>query len=71
MLGIVLALISGTLSLVSYILSLESSITVIKDIGFTLLDAYLLPGIISALYLVFAIAYYRIGIEKSLDALSL
>lgn len=70
-LGILLALAAGLLSLVCYVLSLGSSLSSIKDLGLTTAHAYVLPAVISALYLAFAVAYYRIGIDKSLDALSM
>ena len=59
------------LSVVAYILSLGSSVSFIKDLELTVAHSYVLPAIVSALYLAFAVAYYLIGIEKSLDELSM
>ena len=70
-LGILLALLAGMLSVVAYIFSLGSSVSFISELHFTVAHSYVLPAIVSALYLALAIAYYRIGIEKSLDDLSM
>ena len=70
-LGIFLALLAGILSVVSYVFSLASSISFIEALGLTRTHAYLFPALVSALYLGSAIAYYRIGIEKCLDGMSL
>ena len=70
-LGIFLALIAGVLSVVSYVFSLGSTVSFIEALGLSRYHAYLLPAFISALYLGAAVAYYRIGIEKSLDGLSM
>jgi hypothetical protein len=70
-LGIFLSLIAGLLSVVSYVFSLADSISFIEALGFTRAHAYLLPAIVSALYLISAVLYYRIGIEKCLDELTL
>ena len=70
-LGILLALIAGTLSVVAYVLSLGNAVSFIASLGFKRVHAYLLPSLISLAYLVVAIAYYRIGIEKRLGELSL
>ena len=70
-LGILLALLAGMLSVVAYILSLGSSVSFIKDLELTVAHSYALPAIVSALYLAFAVAYYLIGIKKSLDELSM
>ena len=70
-LGILLALLAGILSLVSYVFSLASSISFIEALGLKRVHAYLLPALVSTLYLASAIAYYRIGIEKCLDGMSL
>lgn len=70
-LGIILALLAGLLSVVSYVFSLASSISFIKELGLTVAHSYILPALVSALYLAFSIAYYRIGIDKSLDGLSM
>ena len=70
-LGLLLALVAGLASLVSYVFSLGSTVSFIKELGLTVAHAYVLPALVSALYLVLAVAYYRIGIDKSLDALSM
>ena len=70
-LGLLLALVAGLSSVVAYVFSLGSSVSFIKELGFTVAHAYILPALVSALYLACAIAYYRIGIDKSLDGLSL
>lgn len=70
-LGLTLALVSGILSLVAYILARGSSIKLIAELGLTNAHAYLFPSIISVLYLGAAIAYYTFRIEKSLDGLSM
>ena len=70
-LGILLSLVAGLTSLVSYVFSLGSTVSFIKDLGLTVAHAYVLPAVVSTLYLAFAIAYYRIGIGKSLDGLSM
>ena len=70
-LGLVLALTAGILSLVAYIFSLGSTIAAIANLGLTAVHAYLLPAIISLLYLVTAVVYYRFRIEKSLDSLTI
>ena len=70
-LGLLLALVAGLASLVSYVFSLGSTVSFIKELGLTVAHAYVLPALVSSLYLVLAVAYYRIGIEKSLDALSM
>ena len=69
--GILLSLVAGLTSLVSYVFSLGSTVSFIKDLGLTVAHAYVLPAVVSTLYLAFAIAYYRIGIGKSLDGLSM
>jgi hypothetical protein len=69
-LGIVLALVSGTLSVASYVLSLGSTVSFIEELGLTRAHAYVLPATVSALYLGAALAYYYVGIEKSLDGLT-
>ena len=70
-LGMLLALVAGVLSVVSYVFSLGTTVGFIKELGLTRLHTYLFPASISALYLCAAVAYYRIGIEKSLESLSL
>ena len=69
--GILLSLIAGLTSLVSYVFSLGSSVSFIKNLGLTVAHAYVLPATVSTLYLAFAVAYYRVGIGKSLDSLSM
>ena len=69
--GILLALIAGILSVLSYIFSLGSSISFIAKFGFTKAHSYLFPAGISVLYLGAAITYYSFRIEKSLDGLML
>lgn len=70
-LGIVLALVAGILSVVSCVFSVGSAIPFISELGFTKTHAYLLPSIISFIYLGAAVAYYGFRIDKSLDGLSL
>lgn len=70
-LGMLLALIAGVLSVVSYVFSLGTTVGFIKELGLKRVHAYLFPSSISALYLCAAVAYYRIGIDKSLESLSL
>lgn len=70
-LGIVLALVAGILSVMSYILSIGDSIDFIAKLGLTKAHAYVLPAIISVIYLGSAIAYYSVRIEKSLEDLML
>lgn len=69
--GIVLALVAGILSVLSYIFSLGSSIDFIAKIGLKEVHAYVFPAAISVLYFGAAIAYYSFRIEKSLDGLML
>ena len=69
--GIVLALIAGILSVLSYIFALGSSISFIAKLGLTETHSYLFPAIISVLYLGAAVAYYSFRIEKSYDSLML
>lgn len=69
--GILLALVAGILSVVSYVFSLGSTVQFITRLGFTKAHSYLLPAAVSALYLVAAIAYYGFRIDKCLDGLSL
>lgn len=69
--GIILSLVAGLTSLVSYVFSLGSTVSFVKDLGLTVAHAYLFPSAVSTLYLAFAIAYYRIGIGKCLDGLSM
>ena len=69
--GILLALIAGILSVLSYIFSLGSAISFIRELGLTKTHSYLFPAGISVLYLGAAIAYYGFRIEKSLDGLML
>ena len=70
-LGILLALIAGILSVVSYVFSLGSTVSFITRLGLTRAHAYLLPTLVSLFYLGAATAYYRIGIDKSLDGIAL
>ena len=70
-LGIVLALVAGILSVMSYIFSIGNSIDFIARLGLTKTHAYVLPAIISVIYLGSAIAYYSFRIEKSLEDLML
>ena len=70
-LGIVLALVAGVLSVMSYILSIGDSIDFIAKLGLTKAHAYVLPAMISVIYLGSAIAYYSFRIEKSLEDLML
>ena len=69
--GLILALITGILSFVAYVLSLGSNIAAIANLGLKPIHAYLLSAIISLGYLGAAILYYTLGIEKSLDSLTL
>lgn len=70
-LGIVLALVAGILSVMSYIFSIGDSIDFIAKLGLTKAHAYVLPAMISVIYLGSAIAYYSVRIEKSLEDLML
>ena len=70
-LGILLALVAGVLSVMSYLLSIGNSIDFIAKLGLTKAHAYVLPAAISVIYLGSAIAYYSFRIEKSLDGLML
>ena len=70
-LGLFLALAAGILSVVAYLFSGGSSIAFIRELGLKRVHAYLLPASISAVYLGAAIAYYGIGIEKSLNGLTI
>ena len=70
-LGLFLALSAGILSVVAYLFSGGSSIAFIQELGLKRAHAYLLPASISAVYLGAAIAYYGIGIEKSLNGLTI
>ena len=70
-LGILLALIAGLLSLVSYIFAGGSKLPFIRELGLTMTHAYLLPAIIAAIYLGVAVTYYAFRIDKGLDALTL
>ena len=70
-LGIFLALVAGILSVLSYILSLGSSVSFIAELGLTKVHSYVLPAAVSVLYLGAAVAYYSFRIEKSLDGLML
>ena len=69
--GILLALVAGILSVLSYIFSIGSSISFIAELGLTKTHSYVFPAVISVLYLGAAIAYYSFRIEKSLDGLML
>lgn len=70
-LGIVLALVAGILSVLSYILAFGTSLSFIAELGLTKAHSYILPAIVSLLYLGAAVAYYSFRIEKSLDGLML
>jgi hypothetical protein len=70
-LGIILALAAGILSVLSYIFSVGSSIDFIAGLGLTKAHSYVFPAAVSVIYLGSAIAYYSVGIEKSLDGLML
>lgn len=69
-LGLVLALVAGVLSLVAYILSNGTSISIIAKLGLKKAHAYVIPAGISLAYLGAAVAYYCFRIEKSLDGLT-
>ena len=83
-LGLVLALVAGILSVVSYILSKSTMLASVAggklgEGGAHFIDAlvgilagmhpYLVPILVSALYLGVAVLYYSFRIEKSLDGL--
>ena len=70
-LGILLALVAGILSVLSYVLSMGSSIDVIAGLGLTKTHSYVLPAAVSVIYLGAAISYYSFRIEKSLEGLML
>lgn len=70
-LGILLALVAGILSVLSYIFAFGTSLTFIAELGLTKTHSYVLPAAVSALYLCAAVAYYSFRIEKSLDGLML
>ena len=70
-LGILLSLIAGILSVVAYVFSTGTTIDVIQQLGLKRIHAYLIPAAISVAYLGAAVAYYGVGIDKSLEGLTI
>ncbi len=68
-LGLVLALLMGIVSLLIYIMSQGSALQFVQNLHLRKIYSYIWPAIISVLYLLYAIIYYNYKVNKSFDAL--
>ena len=68
--GLILALLTGIVSVITYIFSQGALLSLIKSLQISEIYVYIIPFIVSLLYFMFSIIYLNKNIDKSFNKLN-